>query len=112
MSTERERSERESRRRVQEIQDSFTLEQDFFVWYHHIDLGQSWSEIIAKFEAEFPYHAPMYQIHLQRSFLRTSSRHNIKWPWRRPTVKAGLDAVELYGMVAKTGIWFPWMGEV
>ena len=80
MSTERERSERESRRRVQEIQDSFTLEQDLFVWYHHIDLGQSWSEIIAKFEAEFPYQAPMYQIHLQRSLLRTSNCHDIKWP--------------------------------
>lgn len=94
------------RSQAEAMSRTFTVEELLFLWYHAVDLGMPWFDILERFNAQFPQgHRPLL-FGLQCRF------HRFMYDAGCPDLMIQISPVavkEQWGMVVKTGIWLPWM---
>ncbi|KAL8731458.1 MAG: hypothetical protein Q9166_003433 [cf. Caloplaca sp. 2 TL-2023] len=88
-----------------EFRPTYTEEEVHFIWYHRIDLGWEWKEVLNAFHTQFPGRLRGAS-GIQCKYYRHLEGHGI--PQVRQRDRKAMAAQE-YGLRARTGLWYPWM---
>ena len=88
-----------------EFRPTYTEEQVHFIWYHRVDLGWEWKEVLNAFHSQFPG-TLRGASGIQCKYYRHLEGHGI--PQVRQRDRKAMAAQE-YGIRAWTGLWYSWM---
>ncbi|KAL8785300.1 MAG: hypothetical protein Q9213_003445 [Squamulea squamosa] len=88
-----------------EFRPTYTEEEVHFIWYHRVDLGWEWKEVLNAFHSQFPGRLRGAS-GIQCKYYRHLEGHGI--PQVRQRDRKAMAAQE-YGIRATTGLWYPWM---
>lgn len=94
---------RERERRT--FRPTYSEEEIDFIWYHRVDLGWEWNEILRAFNFQFPDRITREVGGIQCKYYRHLENNGL--PQVRRRVRTA--SIEEYGMRAHTGRWYPWM---
>lgn len=89
-----------------EFRPTYTEEEVHFIWYHRVDLGWEWKEVLNAFHSQFPAGKSRGASGIQCKYYRHLEGHGI--PQVRQRDRKAMAAQE-YGIRARTGLWYPWM---
>ncbi|KAL8802049.1 MAG: hypothetical protein Q9182_004062 [Xanthomendoza sp. 2 TL-2023] len=88
-----------------EFRPTYTEEEVHFIWYHRVDLGWEWKEVLNAFHSQFPGRLRGAS-GIQCKYYRHLEGHGI--PQVRQRDRKAMASQE-YGIRARTGLWYPWM---
>lgn len=91
--------------RTRTFRPAYDREEIFFIWFHRIDLGCQWDEVLTEYTKEFPG-AARDKSGLQCKFYRILRDYQI--PKMRDQSKYTSD-MQRYGMWANTRLRYKWM---
>lgn len=91
-----------------EHRPTYSEEETLFIWYHRIDLGYDWPDIIKAYNAQFPDRYREGAGGIQCRYYRCCSDNNIPKVRER---RRSASSVRDYGMRARTGLVYPWMRD-
>ena len=107
-------SPRERRR----FRPTYLQEEEYFIWYHRVDLGMDWPEIKALYNAQFPHSHRRGGGDSERSlqgiqckYYRCNDAYGVpRVRDRKRGGASGQGAAELYGVRTRCpGLWYDWM---
>ncbi|KAL8999074.1 MAG: hypothetical protein Q9169_001962 [Polycauliona sp. 2 TL-2023] len=88
-----------------EFRPTYTEEEVHFIWYHRVDLGWEWKEVLNAFHSQFPGKLRGAS-GIQCKYYRHLENNGI--PQVRQRDRKAMAAQE-YGIRARTSLWYPWM---
>ena len=94
-------------RERREFRPTYLQEEEYFIWYHRVDLGLDWSDVRQAYNAQFPQRQRRGFQGIQCKYYRCCDQYGI--PKVRQRSRA-LTADEAYGVRNRLpGLWYPWM---
>ena len=104
----RQMSRSDSRRRERrEMRPTYQQEEEYFIWYHRVDLGMDWRDVRAAYNAQFPDRQRRGFQGIQCKYYRCCETHGV--PRVRERNRAATPD-KSYGVRSRLpGLWYPWM---
>ena len=101
-------SRSDSRRRERrEMRPTYQQEEEYFIWYHRVDLGMDWRDVRAAYNAQFPDRQRRGFQGIQCKYYRCCETHGV--PRVRERNRAATPD-KSYGVRSRLpGLWYPWM---
>ena len=98
---------RPSERERREFRPTYNPEEEYFIWYHRVDLNMDWTEVKNAYNRQFPGRQRRGFQGIQCKYYRCAENHGVPPVRERNKTTA---ASKLYGVRAKCPqIWYPWM---
>ncbi|MCJ1370878.1 hypothetical protein MMC20_002091 [Loxospora ochrophaea] len=89
-----------------EFRPTYLQEEEYFIWYHRVDLGLDWTDVRQAYNEQFPQRQRRGFQGIQCKYYRCCETYGV------PKVRArsrSAAAEKEYGMRARTGLWYSWM---
>ena len=101
-------SQSDSRQRQRrEMRPTYQQEEEYFIWYHRVDLGMDWRDVRAAYNAQFPERQRSGFQGIQCKYYRCCETHGV--PRVRERNRAA-SPDKSYGVRSRLpGLWYPWM---
>lgn len=94
-------------RERREFRPTYHQEEEYFIWYHRVDLNMDWPEVRNAYNTQFPGRQRRGFQGIQCKYYRCAENHGV--PRVRERNKT-VPASQVYGVRAKCPhIWYPWM---
>ena len=101
------RSSADRRRERREMRPTYQQEEEYFIWYHRVDLGMDWRDVRQAYNAQFPQRQRRGFQGIQCKYYRCCETHGI--PRVRERNRAATPD-KSYGVRNRLpGLWYPWM---
>lgn len=95
------------RRERREMRPTYQQEEEYFIWYHRVDLGMDWRDVRAAYNTQFPERQRRGFQGIQCKYYRCCETHGI--PRVRERNRAA-SPDKSYGVRTRLpGLWYPWM---
>ena len=95
------------RRERREMRPTYQQEEEYFIWYHRVDLGMDWRDVREAYNAQFPHRQRRGFQGIQCKYYRCCETHGI--PRVRERNRAA-SPDKSYGVRNRLpGLWYPWM---
>ena len=96
-----------SNRERREFRPTYAKEEEYFIWYHRVDLGLDWSDVRQAYNAQFPHRQRKGFQGIQCKYYRCCEIYGV------PRVRdrnRGASPAASYGVRSRLpGLWYPWM---
>ena len=94
-------------RERREFRPTYLQEEEYFIWYHRVDLGLDWTDVRQAYNAQFPQRQRRGFQGIQCKYYRCCDQYGIPKVRQR---ERGATADEAYGVRSRLpGLWYPWM---
>ena len=98
-----------SARERREFRPTYLQEEEYFIWYHRVDLGMDWPDVKQAYNAQFPQRQRRGFQGIQCKYYRCCETYGV--PRVRDRNRAASPA-ESYGVRSRLpGLWYPWMRD-
>jgi len=96
------------------MRPTYQQEEEYFIWYHRVDLGLDWRDVRSAYNAQFPNRQRRGFQGIQCKYYRCCETHGIPRVRERNrgggVAVVGGGATGGYGVRQKLpGLWYPWM---
>jgi hypothetical protein len=90
----------------------YSEEEEAFIWFHRLDLGQEWDTVVHAFNRQFRHSHLRDKSGLECKLYRVLSMHGVPQirEWRKRGSRMVEEVVTYYGIIEWTNIRYPWMG--
>ena len=96
-----------SARERREFRPTYLQEEEYFIWYHRIDLGMDWTDVRQAYNVQFPQRQRRGFQGIQCKYYRCCEAYGV--PRVRDRNRAASPA-DSYGVRSRLpGLWYPWM---
>ena len=98
---------RAAERERREFRPTYHQEEEYFIWYHRVDLSMDWAEVKNAYNAQFPDRKRRGFQGIQCKYYRCAENHGVPPVRERNKSEASQQA---YGVRKYAPhVWFPWM---